>query len=105
MKRMLLLLLMGCGGVTTPVECADAGTRLTYANFGGAFLASYCVSCHGADHAEHGVNLSTEAGASAYAQAVVSVAGQGSSMPPGGSAVPSVAERAQLVDWLSCGTP
>jgi len=103
---MLLLCLTACGGVTTTgAECPDAGTAVSYANFGQAFLASYCVSCHGGDHAERGIDLSSESGVAAYAQSVVAVAGEGSSMPPGGAAAPSSAERAQLVEWLSCGAP
>lgn len=28
--------------------CPDAGTQLTYENFGDSFIGTYCVQCHGA---------------------------------------------------------
>jgi uncharacterized membrane protein len=87
------------------VSCDDGGTDLTYANFGQPFFSTYCTSCHGADLAEHGIDLSTEAGAAKYAAGIVQAAGDGAAMPPNGVGAPSAAERAQLVQYLGCGVP
>jgi uncharacterized membrane protein len=102
---MWLVLLAGCGGVGTTAQCSDGGTTLTWASFGQAFVSSYCVSCHGGDRAERGIDLSTEAGVTRYASDVLAVAGESSTMPPFGESSPTAAERAQLVEWLSCGVP
>ena len=103
MKRLaLLLILAGCG--TQPAaSCPDDGTNLTYANFGQAFMSSYCVSCHGRTRVEHGVDLSTLARVKMWSAAVLHEAGTGTSMPPAGEPAPSTAERAKLAEWLACG--
>jgi hypothetical protein len=103
---LVLLPLVSCGPDLTGSSsalCTDAGSPLTYDNFGASFLSSYCVSCHGGSRSSGGVSLATAADASRYATAIVSAAGTRASMPPSGAAAPSAAERAELVQWLSCG--
>ncbi|MBS1150959.1 MAG: hypothetical protein H6Q89_2657 [Myxococcaceae bacterium] len=99
-----VLALAGCGGAPLPA-CPDAGTALTYQNFGIGFMAGYCIECHGSGRTEKGLILTTPGAVRGHAEAVNAESGTGSAMPPRGSPLPSAAERAQLVEWLSCGAP
>jgi len=67
---------------------------LTYANFGMAFLQTYCFRCHGFD----------QQSAQSAGSAIVSAAGTGTFMPPT-DPKPSPQERAQLTAWIACGAP
>ncbi len=99
------LVCISCGsGALSTAACPTDGTTLTYENFGSSFMSSYCVSCHSGSRAESGIDLSTSSKAQTYAAAIVSEAGTRSKMPPAGSPAPTATERAQLVEWLSCGS-
>jgi uncharacterized membrane protein len=99
-----VLSLGACGSAAIP-PCPDAGTALTYDNFGSGFMRTYCVRCHAGDRVEHHVDLSTREQIIAQGTKVVSSAGIGSSMPPSPELMPDEIERAQLVEWMSCGAP
>ncbi|MBK7862140.1 MAG: hypothetical protein IPJ65_26700 [Archangiaceae bacterium] len=105
MRWLLPVVLLAVGCNAPVVECSDAGTTLTYAEFGQPFMAKYCVSCHGSTLAEKGVRLDTVSGIERSKGEVVDQAGTGAQMPPSESLIPTTAERAQLADWLSCGGP
>jgi hypothetical protein len=66
----------------------------TYANFGAAFLAKYCNSCHGFKQADAQQGSAT----------LIDVAVTSTYMPPG-SPTPTAAERMELGTWLACGAP
>jgi hypothetical protein len=107
----------GCGG-TQPLAPADGGSNdsadatdptdaaldgdgaigcdpsLTYANFGKAFLDTYCFRCHGFD----------QQSAQTSGSAIVGAAGTGTFMPPVDPR-PSDQERQQLTAWIACGAP
>ncbi len=112
-----LLMLTGCGGTPTEVTCPPNNTStLTYENFGGAFMGTYCLRCHNealSGSARHDApkdrnfntveeiriekaDIDTEAGASATVT--------NTSMPPDGEK-PSVEDRRKLAEWLACGAP
>ena len=122
----LLLFTMGHGdgccteetavlGPATGATCPPAST-LTYASFGQAFMESYCTRCHsstlsGADRngatAFH--DFDTRLGVVQVADHIDQAAGSGPNatndqMPPDG-AMPSVAEREMLAEWIACGAP
>ena len=88
------------GGGGTGATC-PSGSKLTYSNFGQAFMDNYCVGCH--------QKFGSQAGVKADTSAIDSYAGSGpnstnTSMPKSGTA-PTDAERAQLSEWLACGAP
>ena len=122
----LLLFTMGHGhgccteetavlGPATGATCPPAST-LTYASFGQVFMESYCTRCHsstlsGADRngatAFH--DFDTRLGVLQVADHVDQAAGSGPNatndqMPPDG-AMPSLAEREMLAEWIACGAP
>jgi len=122
----LLLFTMGHGdgccteetavlGPATGATCPPAST-LTYASFGQAFMESYCTRCHsstlsGADRngatAFH--DFDTRLGVVQVADHIDQAAGSGPNatndqMPPDG-AMPSVAEREMLAEWIACSAP
>ena len=101
----LAALLVSCGsGALSTEACPTEGTALTYESFGANFMSAYCVSCHTVARAEGGVDLSSLTNTRMVAAAVVSEAGTSNKMPPAGSPAPSAADRAKLVEWLSCAS-
>jgi cytochrome c5 len=121
----LLLFTMGHGhgccagedvlGPPTGATCPPTST-LTYDNFGRAFMESYCTRCHSstlsgaarmgatADH-----DFDSKIGVLRVYDHVDQTAGSGpdasnDQMPPNG-AMPSLAEREMLAEWLACGVP
>ncbi len=103
---LLLVALSACGpGLPTNGYCPDAGTGLTWANFGSRFMTSYCVGCHGGTRVEKKVDLTSEAGVALNADPVIAQAGIGTQMPPTGSPAPTPSERKQLAEWAGCGAP
>ncbi len=99
-----LLCLAGCG--PSAPRCPDAGTTLTYENFGAAFMTTYCVDCHGPKKAEKDITLQTAPLVQTHAARSNDAAGVGTSMPPEDAGVfPTSTERAKLAEWLSCGAP
>jgi len=113
----------GCGsedeeaelGEPTGAACPD-GSTLTYETFGRSFMESYCTRCHSSTlsgEARRGAPLyhdfDTPTGIRAVADHVDQMAGSGPSatntlMPPGG-AMPTLAERQRLAEWLACDAP
>jgi len=86
--------LAGDAGVADPDAFASCDPpALTYANFGSAFLSSYCSSCH------------------MFNQSVVQSSGQvlasavTSGGMPAGTHRPSSQERAEFAAWVACGAP
>lgn len=91
----------GEGGVPA---CPDAGTELTYDNFGKAFFDSHCTSCHTAGSGQTGADdlpFDSQSAIQAQIEDIYEQAVGGTSMPPGGG--PTAEERQQLGEWLSCG--
>jgi hypothetical protein len=122
----LLLCTMGhghgcCAGETdvlgppTGTTCPPSSS-LTYANFGQAFMTSYCTRCHSSTlsgAARMGAALyhdfDTQLGVQQVAGHVDQTAGSGpestnEAMPPDG-AKPTLAEREMLAEWIACGAP
>jgi len=102
----VLVLMLGCAGagaVDPDAGDPDGGMpacdppALTYANFGMAFLDTYCNRCHGF------TQQSAQLSASALYGAAVS-GGASSFMPPV-DPKPSLADRMRLGEWLNCGAP
>jgi hypothetical protein len=99
---------LGCAGAGAGTGDPDAGDpdggspacnppQITYANFGMAFLDTYCNRCHGF------TQQSAQLSASALYGAAVS-GGASSFMPPV-DPKPSLADRMRLGEWLNCGAP
>lgn len=105
----------GRGGAPTQTPC-PATSSLTYSSFGRTFMQSYCLRCHsvtvtGAARknapADHNFDDAVDIGL--FADHIDEYAGSGPAatnvvMPPDDPR-PSVAERAQLSEWLACGAP
>lgn len=102
-------------GPATETQCPPTST-LTYANFGEEFMTTYCTRCHSATltgEARMGApefhDFDTLEGIIPVANHVDQTAASGpaatnDSMPIDG-AMPSLAERQQLAEWIACGTP
>ena len=127
------LLLTACGGSsqtstaqgatsatgTTNAACiANGWTGLTYSSFGQNFVASYCITCHGASSADRrgapaGVDFDTLPGIQAHANRIDQLAGmniagtvKNTVMPPSiAPAFPIDTERQQLACWIAAGLP
>lgn len=90
--------------------CPD-DSFLTYENFGGPFMLSYCTTCHAtrlpADMRQGSpieVNFDDVEDVRAWADRIwIRAADQNFSMPPVGP--PSDEDRANLGEWLACGAP
>ena len=90
--------------------CPD-DSFLTYENFGGPFVLSYCTTCHAsrlpADLRQGSpieVNFDDVADIREWSDRIwVRAADQNQTMPPVGP--PSDEERARLGEWLACGAP
>ena len=102
-------LLAGCGsglGDSTGSTC-PAGSTLTYANFGQAFMETNCLSCHRTGGPES-PKLDTLALVQAHRSDVDRAAAAGPSAVntymPDGTSVPE-ADRRKLGEWLACGAP
>ena len=107
----IALLASGCGsgsgpGDSTGSSCPTDST-LTYANFGQAFFADNCLSCHRAGGPES-PTLSTLDQIRANKDVIDRSAAAGpnevNTYMPDGNSVPE-AERRQLGEWLACGAP
>ncbi len=108
----LMLLLSGApgcgsgegGGQATGAVCPSNST-LTYANFGEAFFADNCLSCH---TSRQRPTLTTQAAIQANIDYIDRLAAAGpnsvnTTMPQQGSV--SVEQRTLLGEWLACGAP
>jgi uncharacterized membrane protein len=87
-------------GITASDVTCPPDSTLTYENFGSAFLADNCLSCH---TTQQRPTLATQAAVQANASAIISVAVTGAKMPANGSL--AVEERQLLGEWLACGAP
>lgn len=102
-------------GVPTQAVCPTPQT-LTYANFGQAFMQSYCLRCHSSSvqgGARNGApsdhNYDVLSDIRSLADHIDLHAGSGpagtNEEMPEGDPKPTVAERAKLSQWLACGAP
>jgi len=90
--------------------CPDE-SELTWENFGGPFVLTYCTGCHHSalpadvrQDAPYAINLETVELVRQHADRVwVRAADQNATMPPAGA--PAMDERALLGEWLACGAP
>lgn len=91
-------------GTATGSTCPSDST-LSYENFGQAFFADNCLSCHASREQP---TLTTQAAIQANRdeidlEAAAGPNGVNTEMPQGGSV--STADRAKLGEWLACGAP
>jgi hypothetical protein len=100
-------LVAACSGATRldDTPCPPQGTAHTYENFGRAFFAVHCTSCHGGPNGYSSRAFSSvEAIRIARDRIFVNAAADNASMPPGPDG-PTPDERAALGEWLVCGAP
>lgn len=101
--RWLLLVLVGCTSADSTgisdVSCPTDST-LTYENFGAAFFADNCTSCHGSKSSPL---MTTQAQIQAQSSRILEQAVYTTAMPE--DADLDVEERALLGEWLACGAP
>lgn len=102
-------------GPATGTACPPSST-LSYATFGQPFMEGYCTRCHsstktGADRMGATLyhDFDSRLGVLHVADHVDRAAGAGplaanDQMPPEG-AMPSLAEREMLAEWIACGAP
>lgn len=102
-------------GKPTMATCPSPPT-LTYANFGQAFMQSFCLRCHSTAVAsnarmgapsDHNFDLVTDI--RSLAEHIDEHAGSGPAatntiMPPGDPR-PTTEDRRKLAEWLACGAP
>jgi uncharacterized membrane protein len=102
-------------GMATEATCPATQT-LTYANFGQAFMQSYCLRCHSQDvmgNARQGApsdhNFDTLDEIQGLAEHIDEYAGSGPAATntgmPTDTPSPSTEERRKLSEWLACGAP
>lgn len=113
LATLALLLAAGCGGSEQASEghpCPPGGTKLTYQNFGKAFLDNRCQGCHGApaggrEGAPEAYNFSTLEQVKKHKDRIYArSADDNTSMPPGPNDPPP-SDREKLGEWLGCGAP
>jgi uncharacterized membrane protein len=113
MRALAVALVAACDPAPVTIDqesCPSGGTTLTYDNFGGEFLQTYCNGCHSAEAGgRHGApeayrfDTLDEVHQRA-ARIFVRAAGPNTTMPPGPDDPPA-AQRDQLAEWLVCGAP
>lgn len=90
--------------------CPD-DSDLTWENFGGPFVLTYCTGCHHSElpadvrqNAPYAINLETVELVRQNADRMwARAADQNATMPPAGAAADD--ERELLGEWLACGAP
>lgn len=105
------------GGPPTGTTC-ESGSTLTYESFGETFMLDYCVSCHDSaktgalrQDAPKGVDFDTIEGVRKHLKAIDAYAAAGPKgtndemPPPEEDEQPTLSERQQLGEWISCGAP
>jgi uncharacterized membrane protein len=123
----LVLFVAACGGEElgppTGATCPTTST-LTYDSFGHDFMDKFCTGCHSSDltgedrhHAPTDDNFNTLDGVRTGAEEIDRVAAKGpdatNEIMPDPDApdlldnyvMPTAEERAQLGEWIACGTP
>lgn len=100
-------------GVFTESVCPPADPP-TYDNFGQAFMATYCTTCHDSakpagarGNAPLGTDFETRAKlrlwtANIDKKAAFGPAAENTAMPPAGHPAPSDAERTRLGEYIAC---
>lgn len=116
MGRAQLLALIGLASLVACKEttiddrsCPPEGTKLTYDNFGKAFMESHCQRCHGSADDRNGAPEAYDFGrvedVRRYKARIFSrAAADNTTMPPGPDDPPE-RDREQLAEWLVCGAP
>lgn len=99
-----LLALAACGDdgsdEATQDECPP---ELSYAASGAPFLATYCASCHAAEHAKQlgdGDVIDSEAAVRVHGKGLYDLVLSGE-MPKSGGPVPDAPKR-DFLDWMEC---
>jgi uncharacterized membrane protein len=87
-------------GITQAEVVCPTGSTLTYANFGQAFFADNCLSCHASKERPA---LASQEAIAANKAIIIREAVTSTSMPEGASM--DIAERRMLGEWLACGAP
>jgi hypothetical protein len=112
MKRALFILLMLVAAVAacswedmSSFPCPDAGTPLTYDNFGKDFMTTYCVRCHGGPNGYSSRAFTDVDTIRAQAADIFRNAAEDNVTMPPGPDDPPKDERYKLAEWLSCGAP
>jgi uncharacterized membrane protein len=102
MRSLLLSFLVACGAQSTGITEADltCDSSLSYANFGQAFIATNCSSCH---DGKESPNLATQAAVKSNSDRILQEAVYTNAMPDGADL--SNEERTMLGQWLTCGAP
>jgi uncharacterized membrane protein len=104
---------VGCGVFFQTIDeypCPTEGTRQTFDNFGGLFLARYCQRCHGSTAVDRfgapgEFIFDTKEQAQRHrARIFVRAAADNTTMPPGPDDPPRD-QRFLLAEWLACGAP
>jgi uncharacterized membrane protein len=112
-RALVAVIVAACDPAPVSIDqhpCPPGGTDLTYANFGAAFVAAYCETCHAAsgdarDGAPDSFRFDTLDEIHQHAGRIfIRAAGPNATMPPGPNDPPR-AERDMLADWLACGAP
>lgn len=107
----VLLLAGACLADSTPEvdeEPCPPASELTYDNFGGPFLDSYCQRCHASaaddrNGAPSSITFDDADEVRSHRERIFArAAGDNTSMPPGPDDPPA-AERDMLAEWLACG--
>ncbi len=107
---LLSVLLTACGESAPSADCPDdqqlgcPASALTYDTGIGALLTERCSPCHAAGGVEATRLLTDYAHASGLRMSIGSQLVT-CSMPPPGEPPLSLAERQQILDWLTCGGP
>ena len=87
-------------GITSADVTCPPDSTLTYENFGSAFLADNCLSCH---TSQQRPTLATQPSVQANTTAIIDVAVISTKMPNNGPM--AIEERQMLGEWLACGAP
>ncbi len=107
MKRLVALLLAGCGGFEDIADaaCPPQGTAHTYESFGRNFVNRWCYTCHGDPSSYSSRSFATLDAVRANKDRIfANAAASNTSMPPGPDDPPR-SERDALAEWLACGAP
>jgi uncharacterized membrane protein len=110
----ILLAITACTDSNAPTGASCPTPAVTYADFGQAFMTSYCLVCHSTtktgtqrQNAPRGVDFDTQSLVHRYASEIDRLSASGpdsdnSQMPPAGTPTPSAAERKKLGEYLAC---
>ena len=99
----------GCEGTVADEACPEE-SYLTYENFGGPLLLTWCTPCHSSNlpeaerqEAPMGSDFDLKQNILPYAEGIHDYAVVSDIMPPGGGLTEE--ERSMLGEWLGCGAP